>query len=345
MEKRISVIMCIYSEKVEWLRTSIESVLNQTFSDFEFIIINDNPNRELNNAILAEYQSKDKRIVIITNEVNIGLTKSLNIGIKIAKGDYIARMDADDISLKERLELQVDYLNKNEEVGVCSSFIGLIGETNFLTNKTLKYPKENNSIKTELFFSNAIAHPTVMFRRQLFSDNNLYYNEDFKRAQDYDLWSKVFFITKFHTINKILLNYRLSNEQVSSSGKIDQILAANKIRFNLISSLVKEITPYELMLHNKLCNCEKFYNQREILDLDFWFLKLNNPISFNYKINDKYLIFRFNKLLMDVFIKNNSFLKSFSYFKTKTYQFSKKKVVFVLIFFYKTLINLLKQNK
>ena len=101
--------MSIYSEEEEWIRESIDSILNQTFSDFEFIIINDNPNRDKNNSLLTEYTRIDNRIIIITNEENIGLTKSLNKGLEIARGKYIARMDADDISLPTRFEKQVDF--------------------------------------------------------------------------------------------------------------------------------------------------------------------------------------------------------------------------------------------
>ena len=92
---KISVIMSIYSEKEEWIKESIDSILSQTFRDFEFIIINDNPKRKQNENLLLEYSQKDNRIIVITNKENIGLTKSLNKGLSIAKGKYIARMDAD----------------------------------------------------------------------------------------------------------------------------------------------------------------------------------------------------------------------------------------------------------
>ena len=107
---KLSVVMSVYNEPTEWITQSIDSILNQTFRDFEFIIINDNPEREENESLLNSYSQKDKRIVVIKNEQNLGLTKSLNIGINEAKGDYIVRMDADDYSFPERFEKQVQFM-------------------------------------------------------------------------------------------------------------------------------------------------------------------------------------------------------------------------------------------
>lgn len=102
----VSVVMAIYNEPVEWMRQAIDSILYQSFKDFEFIIINDNPIRVENKEILDEYSAKDSRVIVVLNEENIGLTKSLNKGLAIASGEYIARMDADDIAMPERLRMQ-----------------------------------------------------------------------------------------------------------------------------------------------------------------------------------------------------------------------------------------------
>ena len=124
---KISVIMSIYSEKEEWIKESIDSILSQTFRDFEFIIINDNPKRKENENLLLEYSQKDNRIIVITNKENIGLTKSLNKGLSIAKGKYIARMDADDISFPTRFQKQIDFLDKNTEYVLCGANISYFG--------------------------------------------------------------------------------------------------------------------------------------------------------------------------------------------------------------------------
>lgn len=143
---KVSVIMSVYKEPVEWLHESIDSILNQTFTDFEFIIICDNPSYDEGIALLYAYKEKDHRIVLIENEKNLGLTKSLNKGITVAKGDFIARMDADDISLPERFEKQMSLLEKHPEIGVCGSIIDYMGD-----RKGVKYYPE----KTLYFCSRA----------------------------------------------------------------------------------------------------------------------------------------------------------------------------------------------
>ena len=123
----VSVVMSVFVEPEKWLRNAIDSILTQTYSNLEFLIINDNYERMLNKRVLDEYAHTDKRIRIITNQSNQGLTKSLNKGISIAQGKYIARMDADDFSLPNRIERQVAFLELNSEVIVCGTNIAYFG--------------------------------------------------------------------------------------------------------------------------------------------------------------------------------------------------------------------------
>ena len=113
---KISVIMSVYSERVDWIRKSIDSILNQTYSDFEFIIVNDKPDKEENAQLLEEYAARDSRIKVLTNEENIGLTKSLNKAFALAEGEFIARMDADDMALPERFKIQLEFMNAHPEI-------------------------------------------------------------------------------------------------------------------------------------------------------------------------------------------------------------------------------------
>ena len=124
----VSVIMSIYKEPLEWLHESIDSILYQTFKDFEFIIICDNPEYKEGIELLNEYRKKDDRIIIINNVKNIGLTKSLNKGLAVAKGKYIARMDADDIAMPNRFEHQITYLDKNTDLVAIGSSVSIIDE-------------------------------------------------------------------------------------------------------------------------------------------------------------------------------------------------------------------------
>ncbi len=221
---KVSVVMSVYKEPVEWIRQSIDSVLNQTFSDFEFIIICDNPAYEEGIATLKEYAEKDNRIKIIFNEENIGLTKSLNKGLAIVKGDYIARMDADDISLPTRFQKQVEYLDDNHSCIVCGSNYEKFGD-----ESGYKENPENND-EMFLFLKSPFAHPSVMFRR-LFNEEIVKYNTDYPVSQDYALWTRLYGRGAiFYNVQEILLRYRCSKQQLSTSKNKIQSELSKKIR-------------------------------------------------------------------------------------------------------------------
>ena len=222
-EPYISVIMSVYNSE-KYLSESIESILNQTFSDFEFIIIDDG---SIDNSldIIEMYSKKDSRIQIIRNEINIGLTKSLNKGITFAKGKYIARMDADDISMPERFKTQLEFLEKNLNIYVVGTNIICVNEAgNYLYE--CNFPNSPNIIKWNLYFSNQLAHPSVMMRSDLFLICGYKYDESYRYAQDYELWQNISRNYQISNITKPLLIYRIMNSSISSSSnKIQKIFA------------------------------------------------------------------------------------------------------------------------
>lgn len=219
----VSVIMSIYKEPVDWLHQSIDSILNQTFSDFEFIIICDNPNYLECKALLEDYKARDNRIVIIYNESNIGLTRSLNKGLSVVRGDYIARMDADDISVPERFEKQLSFFNDHPEIGICGSSISFFGDRE--GNKT--YPQDMDDMF--LFLESCFAHPTVMIKKTALGTSR--YNEKCIVSQDYDLWvDKYNQGVEFANIQECLLNYRYSGQQIMTTKNALQIQTSQNIR-------------------------------------------------------------------------------------------------------------------
>ena len=144
---KVSVLMCVYNRET-YLQQAIDSILAQTFRDFEFVIVNDG---SIDNSwqILNEYSEKDSRIVLIDNKKNIGLEKSLNKGLAATKGEYVARQDADDISLPNRLQLQVDYLENHPEIGALGSSIEFINSQGLVTGKPI-VPTDNASVESFL---------------------------------------------------------------------------------------------------------------------------------------------------------------------------------------------------
>jgi len=200
----VSVVMPVYNGG-EHLQEAIDSILYQTFKDFEFLIINDGSTDD-SEKIIKNY--KDERIKLINNRQNIGLSASLNKGIVKSKCKYIARMDADDISLITRLAIQYSFMKTHTEIDVCGSSIKLFN------GNVWQYPCNDNEIKCTLLFNNAIAHPTVIFKRNHFINNNLYYNETFKHSQDYDLWVRALKNTRFHNLKESLVSYRVSKSEI-----------------------------------------------------------------------------------------------------------------------------------
>lgn len=216
----ISVVTSAYNEPLDWLKDSIESILNQSFNNFEFIIVNDNPGKSELKDLLDHYAASDSRVHIIENDKNIGLTKSLNKAIKAAKGKYIARMDTDDIALPERLSLQYEYLEKNSNIALIGTSVRIVDQNGNITGKVIKNDSHSQVVKNIFHKRLAFYHPTIMFRNE-----NLLYREGFETTQDYDFYLNLLSKgKKFANLKDILLGYRVSNKSVSMNKKRKQII-------------------------------------------------------------------------------------------------------------------------
>lgn len=203
-DPKISVIMPIYNCEL-YVGEAIESILNQSFADFEFLIIDDcSTDRTL--QIAQSYT--DQRIKIITKEKNTGYTASLNYGISVAKGKYIARMDADDSSVVERFEMQLEFLEANPDFILCGSTVQIYGSDNIIDK-----PEHHNEIQIALLYGCPIAHPSVMVRKAVLEQ--FMYDGKMEPAEDYDLWTKMIWAGKMYNIQKPLLRYRFHEAQVS----------------------------------------------------------------------------------------------------------------------------------
>ena len=202
---KVSVLMSVYNG-ADFLDESIESILKQTFNDFEFIIIDDGSTDE-SYEIIQSYANKNRQIVVIQNKNRIHLTKSLNNGLKIAKGKYIARQDADDISLPERLQTQITYMENNEDIGILGTSVELI-DVKSKNIRTIKGQSNTNFLKWHLLLSNPLIHSSVMLRTELITSNGGYDNT-FIKSQDYALWSKLSKISKITQLPNVLVKRRI----------------------------------------------------------------------------------------------------------------------------------------
>ncbi|ERJ23722.1 glycosyltransferase family 2 protein [Campylobacter concisus] len=226
----VSVVMSVYNAE-KYLDAAIRSILEQTYNNFEFIIINDGSNdRSL--EIIKKYKNEDDRIVLISRE-NRGLISSLNEGIVKARGEYIVRMDADDISLPFRIEKQLQVMEHEKDIVVCGSWINIFGEN--INEKVARYFEYDKQIKANLLVSCCFAHPSVMIRKDAFTNNNILYDERFKNAEDYYLWTQLAKVGKFYNIPEILLKYRFLETSITRLSDKD----CSK-RYNVLKDIFKE---------------------------------------------------------------------------------------------------------
>jgi len=195
-----SVVMAVYNGE-ETLTEAIDSILNQTLKEFEFIIVDD-ASTDKTELIIKSYD--DPRIRYLKNSENKYLGPSLNEGIKIAKGKYIVRMDADDISYSNRLKVQYEFMEANPSIGIAGSWADIFG----INSGELIYETNNFEIKLKLLFECHILHPSIIIRKSLIDNNELFYDPVLQHSEDYDLFVRAFKLTNFANINQKLINYR-----------------------------------------------------------------------------------------------------------------------------------------
>lgn len=258
----ISVIMSTYNRE-NYLPAAMESILNQTYTDFEFIIIDD-ASTDNTAKLLQEYQEKDSRIVVISNPQNLGYNKNLTTGFKLAKGKYLARMDDDDISLPTRFEKQVDFLEKNPDITVVGTFIEIFGNNPMKSWCTLT---DWDELAVAMNFYNPICHPSVMIRNSFLKEHNLAYDPEVLYAEEYDLWKNIIFLGgKLANIPEVLLKYRSHLQNVSQKKDTSKIQTdfANSIRNQLLSRMFSKTKIAEL--NKKLIYYPFDCNKKKILE-------------------------------------------------------------------------------
>ena len=208
---RVSVLTPIYNTNPSHLREMIESILNQTFTDFEFLILNDSPDNTEIEKIVLGYAKKDKRVKYSKNEHNMGITPSRNKLLKMARGEYIAIFDHDDISVPTRLEQQVAYLDSNLSVGVVSGWMQNFGDVDTVR----RVPEFDMDIKIAMTENSAVWHTAAMIRKSVLTENNIEYEKSYSPCEDYRLWARLMDKTAFYNIQDILVKYRMFGTQTS----------------------------------------------------------------------------------------------------------------------------------
>ncbi|MCR4792383.1 MAG: glycosyltransferase [Lachnospiraceae bacterium] len=244
----ISVIMSTYNTEAAYLKIAVESIIGQTFRDFEFIIIDDGSDNG-SDAYLREIS--DERVRIITNPENLGITKSLNIGIRDARGKYIARMDADDLSLPTRLEKEFAFMEANPDVVVCGAQEDFLTDEGVIENsKKHKGFSDMESYRVKMLFMNpGPIHPTAMIRHETLLVNHILYDEKLIHAQDYGMWETLSHFGRICALDEVLLYRRKAKKRISVTRRDLQIKCDKMTQKKMLSELLGEVTDEELDLH------------------------------------------------------------------------------------------------
>lgn len=270
---KVTILMPVFNNAC-YLTEAIDSILNQTFLDFEFIIICEYGSDKDTVSILKRFENIDNRIKVIYNTKKLGVAASLNKGIGYSKGMYIARMDADDISLKDRIRIQTDFMDKNLDIAICGCEVDSINENNeIIAGRFDKFPRDSETIKAGMLFYCYLRHPTVMMRKQALIDYNLEYNEDYLATEDFELWARATHLVKITNLSTVLLRYRLHKDNATEQNKTQGIENYIKVMDWSFKNLGIEFNREELLvlcpltckvnemnkkyIKNTLISCEK----------------------------------------------------------------------------------------
>lgn len=276
--KKLAVLMPTYNCAV-YLQYSVDSILNQTYSEFDFYIYDD-CSTDNTLEIISNYT--DDRIFYLKNDKNLGIAKTLNLGLEklLPNYEYIARMDADDWSFPERFQKQVDFMDQNKE-------IAMSGTQGFWLKKMLdnpvsgwEYPTNNDNLKCYLLFGASFGHSSVIFRNNFFLKNNLRYDHEIKTCEDWDLWIRVSKISKIANVPDFLMKYRIvsTSNHRSEENKNTHLEERSKIISNYWKTFNVNLSPQQVF--------------------DFYY-STNKDIQKNFRIKLKIIIDSFNELFLN----------------------------------------------
>jgi len=235
----VSVLMPVYNAG-NFLADALESILNQTYGDFELIIVDDG-STDSTAEILSEFQNKDKRIRVFRNRSNLGIVQTLNKGISHCSGKYIARMDADDISKHDRFEKQIHYMERNPEVSVLGASVSYIDAEGTLLN-VIRQCKLDRS----LLSANPLLHPSVVMRKKILDETGARYEEKYRYAEDYYLWLLLSRIGRIHAISDVVLYYRLSSHATRVKNLKGVIWATLIVKWDAVFKLKMKPTLFDI---------------------------------------------------------------------------------------------------
>lgn len=277
----VSIVLPVYNGE-KYLKESLDSVLTQTYQNWELVIINDGSTDGTENLIL---NYKDQRIKYFPNDGNKGIIYSLNRGLRESKGEYIARLDADDIALPFRIEKQVVFMSENPDYTLCGTYFQTIdSKGKFLKN--VAFPSNNRDAQSYLLLHNCFCHSAIMMRSLIAKD--LQYDEKFQICEDYDLWYRISRLGKILNLPEYATLYRVHDNNMSTRKSEIMFTHVHKINKRILDDLGIEYSEGELNAHsNALCYNASFFADPEKLQiLENWMARLYVYLKKNGQFND-----------------------------------------------------------
>lgn len=260
----VSVLMpCFNVEK--YVEESLNSILNQTYKNLEIIAINDCSSDETG-TILKQMAKKDSRIKVIDNEENLKLIKTLNKGITLCSGEYIARMDADDIALPTRIEKEVIFLEEHKDHDIVSTLFYAFPSENPDKKSLHHNPIHHEELCAYMLFKSGICHPAVMIRKRVFTELGLHFGAEYLHVEDYALWSQAIYLTKLANVDEGLLLYRVHKQQISTMHENLQIENKKKVFKIHCKHLGLPQTDEFLNIYASVAECIPYVSSPEYLD-------------------------------------------------------------------------------
>lgn len=285
----VTILMPVYNGETH-ITEAVNSILSQTFEDFMLLILNDG-STDKTASIISSF--RDPRINIINNPRNLGLARTLNIGIKNTNSPFIARMDSDDISHRTRLQKQVDYLNYHHDVGLCGSHYCAFYESG--KEIVVKPPESHHDILYALIFDNAFGHSTVMFRTEWLKQFRLAYNTNIRYAQDYELWVRMAANFRLANIPEVLVRYRIHAKNISTEHRSEQKTAAEIISQLHRNQIGMSPLAHDTEIHNMLVAMNFPADADKLKDAGDWLSRLFYTAVFRCRQHPVSKLLEYNK--------------------------------------------------
>lgn len=311
---RVTVLLPVYNG-TEFLSETIESVLNQSYRDFDFLIIND-ASTDNSEEIILSYT--DSRIHYLINERNLGSIGSPQKGMDLIQTEYIARIDQDDLWHPTKLKKQIDLLDSNPEIGLCGTSIELIGDK---TGVRI-FPTSNEPLKVGFLFGCLMSHPSVIFRKSFLDESGVRYSPDYYLADDYKMWIDCLNYTQIYNIQEPLVSYRQHQSQICSVHAPEQLIIKNKVRLEMLERIYPNPTEEEKEFHLKTFVAQKILCVNDYKKCIAWkkTLQLQNKLSGFYiqshvldKELNKYMQAGYKRYVLITYFQKFSFANALRY--------------------------------